>query len=348
MKMKKKIKQAAAAVHTLMLTLPAFFFSAQAAVGIDMQKDCFVDFQLDGTFEELAGQDENLEEPVTVRLYKVADVKESGAYLPEAEFGALALDRVNHETTAEEWAEKAEAAGEILEGLSEEAQKALLSARVTLAKGHGSTGALQPGLYLVMTDSVRSPEYIYSFTPYLLSLPGNYYSEEHPDDSWQYSVTVGLKPEQELRYGSLEIIKTLEAYNATLGGADFIFSVEAVRQGKTVYSDVVSLSFDGPGTKRVLIDRLPAGSLVTVTEVYSGSCYVLTSPGSQDTQIQADQVSQAAFSNTYDEENNGGSSIVNRFIYTPEDTEGEASPEEESSGTWTWQQQRDSAREGEH
>ena len=116
MKMKKKIKQAAAAVLTLMLTLPAFFFSAQAAVGIDMQKNCFVDFQLDGTFEELAGQDENLEEPVTVRLYKVADVKESGAYLPEAEFGALALDRVNHETTAEEWAEKAEAAGEILEG----------------------------------------------------------------------------------------------------------------------------------------------------------------------------------------------------------------------------------------
>ena len=100
-------------------------------------------------------------------------MKESGAYLPEAEFEALALDRVDHETTAEEWADKAETAGEILEGLSTEAQTALLSARVTLAKGKGSTGSLQPGLYLVMTDSVRSPEYIYSFTPYLLSLPGN-------------------------------------------------------------------------------------------------------------------------------------------------------------------------------
>ena len=339
MKMKKKIKQAAAAVLTLMLTLPAFFSSAQAAVGIDIQKDCFVDFQLDGTFEELTAQDGNLEEPVTVRLYKVADVKESGAYLAKEGFDSLELGKVDHETTAQEWEEKAEAAEEILEGLSQEDQSALLTAQATLTKGQGSTGAIKPGLYLVMTVAVLSPEYIYSFTPYLLSLPGNYYSEENPDDSWQYRVTVGLKPEQELRYGSLEIIKTLDTSNATLGGADFIFSVEAVRHGETVYSDVVSLSFDGPGTKKVLIDHLPAGSQVTVTEVYSGSCYVLTSPGSQDALIQADQVAQVAFSNTYDEENNGGSSIVNHFIYTPEDPDGEVSPEEESSGTWTWQQE---------
>ena len=89
-------------------------------------------------------------------------------------------------------------------------------------KSKGVAGDLSTGMYLVVAESVQSPEYTYDFTPYLISLPNNYYSETE-DDTWVYDVTTGLKPAQTERYGDLVIEKTLTAYNATLGGADFIF-----------------------------------------------------------------------------------------------------------------------------
>ena len=50
MKMKKRIKQGAGAALALMLAVPAVMYTAQAAVGIDTDRDCSVSFQLDGTF----------------------------------------------------------------------------------------------------------------------------------------------------------------------------------------------------------------------------------------------------------------------------------------------------------
>lgn len=149
-------------------------------------------------------------------------------------------------------------------------------------------------------------------------------------------MTTGLKPEQEVRYGSVQINKTLDTYNATLGGASFIFSVEAVKDGETVYSDVVSLVFDGPGTKSVEVGNIPAGAQVTVTEVYSGSSYQIVGNNVATAVISAETSAQVSFANTYDGSNNGGSSIVNHFTYTaPEGTDS-------GEGTWNWTQQTDS------
>ena len=74
MKMKKRIKQGVAAALALMLTVPAVMYTANAATGIDTDRDCSVSFQLDGTFQEL----ESLEIPV--KLYQVAKVDEAGDY----------------------------------------------------------------------------------------------------------------------------------------------------------------------------------------------------------------------------------------------------------------------------
>ena len=320
--MKKRIKQGTAAVLALMLTVPGIMYTAQAATGIDTDRDCSVSFQLDGTFQEL----ESLEIPVN--LYQVAQVDETGTYEAVTGFESLDLESVDDQTTAQEWEEKAAQAVQIIEDGDN-----IQPARTTTVE-EGAQG-LSTGMYLVEAQQVQSSEYTYSFTPYLVSLPNNYYSSSG-DDTWVYDVTTGLKPEQEVRYGSVQINKTLDTYNATLGGASFIFSVEAVKDGETVYSDVVSLVFDGPGTKSVEVGNIPAGAQVTVTEVYSGSSYQIVGNYVATAVISAETPAQVSFANTYDGSNNGGSSIVNHFTYT--------APEgiDSGEGTWNWTQQADS------
>ena len=193
-------------------------------------------------------------------------------------------------------------------------------------------------MYLVAAESVQSPSSIYTFTPYLLSLPNHYY-QDGQKDIWVYDVTAGLKPGQEDRYGDLEIDKTLISYNASLGEATFVFSIEAEKDGKIVYSDVVSVVFDGTGTKSIVIRNLPAGAKVTVTEVYSGASYERTTEESQTVEIAADSIAKTAFENEYNHQMNGGTSVVNHFAYTvPEEKSGSTRRE----STWDWEQQTDS------
>ena len=64
------------------------------------------------------------------------------------------------------------------------------------------------------------------------------------------------------------------------------------------------------------------------------------------TVISAEDPAEVSFVNTYDDENNGGSSIVNHFDYTaPEENDsedGSQAAENQTGGTWTWTQQTDS------
>ena len=70
----------------------------------------------------------------------------------------------------------------------------------------------ETGLYLVSVEQLVTPNYVYTFTPYLISLPNNYYSGEGTSDAWVYNLTgdnaIGLKPEQQQRTGDLIINKT--------------------------------------------------------------------------------------------------------------------------------------------
>ena len=345
MKMKKRIKQGGAAALALVLAVPALTYqSVQAATGIETDRSCSVEFQVDGDFAELKTLD------IDVNLYKVADVEGTGAYTALNGFQDLGLDKVSSETTAQEWEEMAGQAAELIHDQDMEPAE-----RAVIEEGTGMAGNLDTGMYLVEARQVQSPEYTYSFTPYLLSLPNNYYSSTG-DDTWVYDVTTGLKPEQELRYGSIQINKTLDSYNATLGETTFIFSVEAEKENsqgtmENVYSDVISQVFDGPRIKRIEVGIIPAGAQVTVTEVYSGASYELTTTGSQTLTViaegEAGNPGTASFANTYNGENNGGSSIVNHFGYTaPENQSGadveNAARAAQQEGTWRWTQHRDS------
>jgi hypothetical protein len=211
---------------------------------------------------------------------------------------------------------------------------------------------LSPGLYLIVAHSqgqeaqtaaltddqgqewlvtqVNTQEYTYSFQPELVALPGKAVDEEGAMNTanpgpWLYDQTVTLKPEQTRRFGALEIVKTLQSYDTTGGGVTFVFSVEAVKDETAVYSDVVAMTFYGPGQKSVLLENIPVGAEVTVSEVYSGAGYRLVSPETQTAVIALDEISQVTFANDYDNGQNKGHGLVNHFAYDP------------ASG-WQWQQ----------
>lgn len=277
------------------------------ANGIDTEKeDCSVTFKLDGQYPELNGLS------IPVKLYRTASVAADGSYTALGAFKGLDFSKVGSGTTAQMWSEMAQEADKMITADTP------VDAQVQIQEAAGRAQGLATGMYLVSAGSVQTKEYIYDFIPYLLALPNNYHTDTG-DDTWVYDVATELKPEQQERFGSLIIDKTLTAYNATLGGADFVFQVEAVKNGNKVYSNVVSLSFDAPGTKSLQIDHLPAGAQVTVTEVYSGASYKATTDTEQTAAIiaegeEGDPV-RVSFENEYDEHPNGGSSILNHFKY---------------------------------
>ncbi|MGN0399716.1 MAG: DUF5979 domain-containing protein [Blautia sp.] len=328
--MRKRIKKGTALALALVLTLSTMILSkVQAAISIDTERQCSITFELDSSYPELK------ELTIPVHLYQVADVNEYGEYqIPEG-FESLKLSTIISEITAQEWEEKAREAMRIVEE-----QQIQPAASGEIVNGTGKIEGLETGMYLVAAESVQSSSSTYTFTPYLISLPNNYY-QNGQEDEWVYDITTGLKPGQEDRYGDLIIDKTLTSYNASLGETTFVFSVEAEKEGEIVYSDVVSVVFDGTGTKSVVVKDLPAGAKVTVTEVYSGASYELTTEESQTVEIMADSTAETAFENEYNHQINGGSSVVNHFEYTePEEPSDASSPRRE--GTWDWEQQTDS------
>ena len=154
---------------------------------------------------------------------------------------------------------------------------------ITLHNGSGLAQGLEQGMYLVWVMPVETDSYQYTFLPYLVSLPNNSYdaSVSGSVDEWEYETTVGLKPRQNMLYGGLRISKTLNNYNEALGEAMFVFRIEARKdldhdgEKEIVYSNVVGLEFNAPGRKEAVIEHIPAGSQVTVEEVYSGSAYTI-------------------------------------------------------------------------
>ncbi len=318
--------------------------SAYAALPVDLTKKGQIEFRLSQNVyptpseegEQPVNYDDELTAlPMQVKLYKVADITATGAYTVTTVFQSLdsEVKAISSTTSAEDWTAMAEEAAKAAAGQTGtyKAEKAANADSVTLSS------QMDLGLYLVLVENVVTDSYIYSFNPYLISVPNNYYSSTE-DDSWVYSLTgdhaVGLKPERTGRLGDLVIEKNLTSYNASLGGANFIYDVTVEALDGTISSNVYQLSFTGAGSDSLTVTDLPAGATVTVTERYTGSSYSLTTEASQTAVITANPNSDAkvldpenegkaeeaaytpvgvSFTNSYDERQNGGSSVVNTF-----------------------------------
>ncbi|MCI8367089.1 MAG: hypothetical protein HFJ66_05755 [Eggerthellaceae bacterium] len=183
-----------------------------------------------------------------------------------------------------------------------------------------------------------TPTYKFSFSPELIAVPGGAGGTTANDGNWIYDLTATLKPAWTQREGSLEIVKTLTAMDASRP-ASFIFQVDAwadkLDGSQLVYSNVVTVDFSAAGQQSAVVEGLPAGAYVRVTEVYSGASYEIEgSATAEPGAIVADQVIRANFENTYNAGNPNGGSIVNTFTYE----EGQAPAEggQPTGGQWSW------------
>lgn len=319
--MNKRLKQGSTFLLAVALTFPLLTLpGAKAASAINTGQKCSIEFDISGNSSEL------LSASIPVNLYKVASVDESGNYTGISAFSKLDLSSVsadNLDAAAATWAERAAEAKKLLKDDTE-------PTTTTLTQGRGTATGLDTGLYLVDTPKVITPNYTYTFTPYLVSLPtNNYYSGNGASDDWIYDLTkeynsaVGLKPEQHVRYGNLVINKELVDHNATFGNnATFVFQIDITTLDNKKETRIEELTFSAAGSHSVTIEKIPAGSHVKVTEVYSGASYELASAKSQETDIIANpeketevefRPAEVSFINKHDGRTNGGYGVKNNF-----------------------------------
>lgn len=310
--MRKRIKRGGTLLLASALVFAAMVMpEAQAAVAVDVNASCTLNFQVETTtFDELD------DISIPVNIYKVADIDVSGNYTAVDVFDDESLDLSSvSEENAAEWEARAAAASVLAEGTEP-------TTTATITGGEATVSNMNTGLYLVEAQDANSPYYTYSFSPYLISLPDNaYYKVDGATDDWIYNVTVGLKPEQSPRYGSLQITKNLTELNVTLGQkATFVFEIVITPYGETEPEDprYVEITFDGTAGSAVseIVDNIPAGSTVNVTEIYSGASYELTADSAEtvaNIPIQAEQTSGAEFTNAPNGSWNGGYGVTNKF-----------------------------------
>lgn len=322
----KRVKQAGVWGLTLALTFSGLVLSnVYAADTIKVNEKCALQISLkESGFSELSGQEAL---PVEVALYKVANVDIGGNYKVLTEYEALDLSVIDSETTPEEWIALAASA-------KAEVVSAELEAFATKNAEYGEAifTNLETGLYLLDVQQASSDEYVYEFTPFMVALPyNNFYNTS--EDAWIYDMigenAIDLKVLRTERFGDLAINKLLDTYNASIGGATFVFQIEATKtdidlldtdpqKTRVVYSDVVSMTFNGTGQDSIIIEDIPAGSDVTVTEIYSGASYKITTEAEKQIKIVAEEVTAVDFENTYDDHLNGGNGVVNSFLYDSE------------------------------
>lgn len=269
---------------------------------------------------------------VTVRFYKVAGIDATGQYtdvISGVDLSSLSGSNVSASDTEK----VAEAAYKAYKLDTENPERPYASVSFDLSDISSAVSAMDKGLYLFVPQPTYDDIYDYTFKYSLVSVPtskyitatkvdesGNIVSDDTASDAWEYNVDIILKPEATPRYGSLQINKTLNTFNESLGKASFVFEVEATRDNKTVFSNVYSMDFESANTESVLVEHIPAGSTVTVKEVYSGASYTLASDSEITKAIVANDTVTADFTNDYDNRLiEGGIGIENHFVKSNED-----------------------------
>ena len=302
-------------------------YQAKAAGKIDDTKPCTVSVsvQNDSTstspFSSYKGY-------VTVRFYKVADVDAGGNY----DNAVVDLSKLSGSNVkAEDLDAVADAAYKYFK-LDTETPEEPSSVSLDLSDIDNFTARMDKGLYLFVPQPTQDDYYDYTFKYSLVSLPTSKYItstkvgedgsivDNSASDAWEYDVNVILKPEATPRYGELQINKTLNTFNESLGTASFVFEVEGTKDDKLVFSNVYTLNFDSAGTESVIVENIPAGAVCTVKEVYSGASYTNIAVPVVDAEnagitIVADETQELDFVNDYDERLiEGGLGIENHFV----------------------------------
>ncbi|MBE6994736.1 MAG: hypothetical protein E7423_08870 [Ruminococcaceae bacterium] len=329
MNMKKR------ALTSLALAAGILLLFAATALAVDLDRTVAVTVNAGGQdfYEDLQNAH------VVVDLYKIADAEAAGdalTFVPAAPYANLQLPANPDSST---WSALAQTCAQ----MALELDRPVVEGAETFETITGDR--LSAGLYLILArgadeenpvrrtqtpegedaivTTAHSESYSYTFNPELIAVP--YRASEL--DEWSYAPTITLKPARELREKPLEIVKRLENYRPE-GPAVFVFSVKAVKDGVTVFDNVVTTSFTEAGEKSLLVG-VPIGSEVTVTEVYSGAGYKPVGRTAQHVTITLDEDAVVTFVNDVDGSTTTGGGIENHFEYDNADSWGWTKIEQE-------------------
>lgn len=319
--MKKKFcKLSAIFIGLIMMFTVVVLPNVEAALPVDVNKKCSLEISISSHSyaEDLSKND------VQVDLYKVASISQGGNYTGLDVFKDIDWSTVKYDATqsAKTWKQRASEASKVI-------KDATPAYTATLKGGDVKLTNLQTGLYLIVVNDMNSQYYSYKFTPYLVSLPNNYYYTTKKDDTWYYdlvgSKAIGIKADRELRMSSIQITKKLTSQNTTLTtNATFVYQVDIETIENQKETRFITLNFDEVKEKTIRIADIPAGSKVTVTEVYTGAGYEIVGDSKKVLEsLVADEDSQeiatVSFENKASSEIHGGYGIVNNYKYSKED-----------------------------
>ena len=281
---------------------------------------------------------------VTVALYKVADAKDDGA--DGVAFTPKSGVKFSSAIDSYEAMQKLDNSAWLT--LAQDAARSVIKPDKELLEPEKDLTKLTSGLYLViaygtdlskkqyavwnnddLTTKANIGNDTYTWYPELVALPSTV-SEMGADGThevvttagdWQYSITATLKPAVGDQFGDLSITKVLPTYETTTP-VTFVFSVKATVEGQEdpVFDDVCSLTFDSNGRKTYrILNRIPVGAEVTVTEEYAGTRYKIKEDDQKTktgTIISRDEgVLELTFENTYTPDDIVGYGILNEFTH---------------------------------
>ncbi len=318
--------------------LIAGFSFHQKTLAIDTGVPCSVEFVH-------AGDEDIKNSSLQIDLYKVGSIVpdpnyDTYSFSINEEFSLLASEFENLQTLDE--TKYTRIASDALDLILEQSIQPITQTRLNEKE------TIESGLYLAVPrgsdletyskNNMRgetitisqSGKYEYLYTPILFSLPtkekvDDVISTANPTD-WKYDTTITLKVEQELRNGSLRIHKILERHDGN-GPATFVYKIDAYTdetKSELVYSNVETIVMNASGNDTIeILDRIPVGSYVEVTEIYSGASYIPTDGTIKDGTIAeiGDEISAVSFKNDSNNTDHHGSSIKNQYTNNGNDLE---------------------------
>jgi len=316
----------ALALALVLMVMPLMGSSVRA---VDLKRECTVTVKI-------SDEDRDLENAnVVVDVYKVADAVDDPGYDSYSFSPAYDYAGLGDFTAVEDWQVLAEQAAEIAMNQDTPVSKdQALNVAITLA---------EPGMYLLLAHGsdmsgmeAESQEYRYSFQPVLLSLPTKEAGEDgiattDLPGEWIYDLSISLKMARTLRNGQFYIHKTFDEYEpgAFFGTDTFpvrcVFTMKYENTKEEGLPTEAVITFDDPSETDKYYGpvTVPIGTVVTVTEEYTGASYKLV-PEKSDQGVPMTIAlgdNTAEFTNIYEPSRKKGEVIINHFYY-PDDQRG--------------------------
>lgn len=284
--------------------------------------------------------------PVEVNIYQVATAKPNDKYdifdytsvTDELDLDATEF---KDETGATDWEKVAQAAKKLAdEGKLEAIKNAsgeLPTATIAANTQSIDIAGLDNGLFLVLPKNIKGTGFEYTFSPSLTALPtkeakNGVIMTSFDYGRWLTEVTINLKPAYMPIYGALEITKTIT--EADPQEAMFTFHITGKTPQGEDYDTYAGITIPaGEETGSTIVDHIPAGTAVTIEEVYAAGRYDRVKNLTWDDNtnvIVADNddgthnLIHFSCNNTRNGDSYGGHGVQNNFRYN------------NVGGDWTW------------